>query len=132
MFFCFTQWMNRAEHDRKYNEEHRFLIWAKGTIRRHVHNGYLVIVKARQLAELAEHSSHCPYCGAELWYGPKNGAGSQANSPTLDRVNNENVMLPDNIVIVCHRCVSTKRDRTRAEFVEYCRGVVARYASHFS
>ena len=124
--------MNRAEYDRKYNETHRFLIWAKGTVRRHVDNGYFVVVKVWQLAELAERSDRCPYCGVELWCGPKNGMGSQPNSPTLDRVDNEDVVTSDNIEIVCHRCVSTKRDRTRAELVRYCQGVVARYASHFS
>jgi len=54
-----------------------------------------------------------------------------STSPTLDRVNNEDVIRKDNILILCYKCNATKRDRTLEEFVGYCSAVAKKFYSHF-
>jgi hypothetical protein len=49
----------------------------------------------------------------------------------LDRVDNEDVIRSDNILILCYQCNATKRDRTLKESLDYCRAVAARFHSHF-
>ena len=48
----------------------------------------------------------------------------QPNSPTLDRINNENVITNENIWIICSRCNATKLDRTLSEFIDYCQYII--------
>ena len=48
------------------------------------------------------------------------GTGRNDNSPTLDRVNNENILTLDNTWIICSRCNATKHNRTMKEFINYC------------
>ena len=52
----------------------------------------------------------------------------QSNSPTLDRIENGKLINKNNIMIVCHTCNATKRNRTMVEFVEYCENVVKKFA----
>lgn len=52
-------------------------------------------------------------------------------SPTLDRLDNEEVIRSDNVLILCYKCNATKRDRTLKEFLDYCRVVVTKFHSHF-
>jgi len=51
-------------------------------------------------------------------------------SPTLDRLDNENVIKRDNVLILCYQCNATKRDRTLREFLDYCRAITAKFATH--
>ena len=51
-------------------------------------------------------------------------------SPTLDRLDNENVIRSDNILILCYQRNATKRDRTLEEFLDYCNAVAKKFHSH--
>jgi len=53
-------------------------------------------------------------------------------SPTLDRLDNEKVIRRDNVLILCYQCNATKRDRTLNEFLDYCRAITAKFATHIS
>jgi hypothetical protein len=65
-------------------------------------------------------------CGCKLShdtpYGER-GLIPKTNHPILDRINNETVLRLDNVEIICWKCNSTKLNRTKEEFYEYCRDV---------
>ena len=65
-------------------------------------------------------------CDAVLDWTRKGGK-PHALTPTLDRINNDPFILRDNIQIICHRCNTTKNNRTLVAFVEYCKKIVAKY-----
>jgi 5-methylcytosine-specific restriction endonuclease McrA len=48
------------------------------------------------------------------------------NSPTLDRINNENIVNLDNAYICCCECNRTKSNRTLNGFSEYMKNVLAK------
>ena len=50
-------------------------------------------------------------------------------SPTLDRLDNENVIRSDNVLVLCYQCNATKRDRTLSEFFDYCNAVVTKFVT---
>ncbi len=95
--------------------------WGSSTLYRHRMNGYKILLTHKELLEIIEKTTHCIYCGLELdWKAPR-----KVNVfPSLDRIDNEKVLRKDNVQIVCRRCNVTKRDRTHAEFLEYCNLVV--------
>ena len=97
-------------------------VWAKGTIRNHRKKGIVVLIKDKELAEVAKKSRECSFCGIPLRWGQgKYGRGNIVrNSPTLDRLNNENYMTMDNIALICYSCNTTKGTRTLKEFKDYC------------
>lgn len=49
----------------------------------------------------------CPCCKQTMECG-----GEQSNSPTVDRINNDNGYTLQNIWIICHSCNSIKRNLT--------------------
>jgi len=97
--------------------------WTWRTLLRHRDNGYNVIITKEDLYNLAELTTHCPYCGINLsWDNTK----LSDNSPSLDRIDNEQYLSPDNVEIICARCNRTKSNRTKKEFIEYCKTIVSR------
>ncbi|MFA5379641.1 MAG: hypothetical protein WC455_28040 [Dehalococcoidia bacterium] len=110
----------------EYNESHRRRVWATRTRLMHRTNGFLVNITLDEIHEMAENIENCPICGRELrWLsGHKKVNG---NSPTLDRIHNQNEMNADNVWIICHRCNTTKGDRSMEEFVEYCKNVASKF-----
>ena len=101
--------------------------WAIATLNFHRYRGFEVNITIDALTDLAKNTETCLLCGCELnWsVGAKNGH-AQSNSPTLDRINNEDVLTSDNVQIICHRCNTTKQNRSMKEFVEYCKLVADR------
>lgn len=99
--------------------------WAANCLRSHSKYGIDIKISIDDLANLAHTSTHCRICKTELDYGVGNKDGKmQPNSPTLDRINNENVITNENIWIICSRCNATKLDRTLSEFIDYCQYIV--------
>ena len=109
---------HECERDRKYREENKYLVWAKTTIRCHVRNGFFVIVKVYELAEMAKNTPRCPYCHEELLFGPKETGTLVLNSPTLDRRNNERILTVNNIDIICFRCNRIKGSMPQKAFIK--------------
>lgn len=108
---------------RHFYERRPFYAWAQGTIRHHKDNGIKIEINVKELEELAINTKYCPLCGCEL--KRNNGIGPNNTSPTLDRVNGEKVIKKDNIMIMCHKCNATKRDRSLSEFIQYCEHIVS-------
>jgi 5-methylcytosine-specific restriction endonuclease McrA len=92
---------------------------------------YTTTLTVTELHEIVLSTKVCPICGVELDYkrGKKHG---KDNSPSLDRINNDNIVTKDNVWIICNRCNRTKSDRTLKEFTEYCSMVASKYSSQFN
>lgn len=98
--------------------------WADVTISVHRQKGYDVSDLSIDFVEqLALKTSHCYYCSKELNWNKK-GPGPSHNSPTLDRINNENYLSKENVRIVCCSCNIRKGNFTHLEFIEYCQNIV--------
>lgn len=96
--------------------------WASRTLSSHKSRGHTINISREELIEFLENKTKCELCGRELnWESNKKKI--RQDSPTLDRMNNENVIDIDNIMILCHRCNASKQDRTLKEFVDYCKEI---------
>lgn len=100
--------------------------WCRGVIQSHRRSGYIIKFTAKELSTFVLNTPVCNYCGCKLShdvpYGER-GLIPKTNHPTLDRINNESVLTLDNVEIICWKCNSTKLNRTKEEFYEYCRGI---------
>ena len=94
-------------------------VWAYRTLSQH--GGMHLLDDVRKAAK---RTKFCPICRCELKYcnGPQ-----KANSATLDRIDNMEIVAPDDIWIICRRCNTTKSDRSMAEFVSYCMMVAEKF-----
>lgn len=131
-----TESTRRKEHRAEYKNKdyiwrvnHPFDSWADVSLRSHRKKGSVIEITVKELVGLAKDTPNCIICGCELnWsYGTKGGK-LQSNSPTLDRIDNGEKINKNNIMIVCHSCNATKRNRTMNEFVEYCRMIADKFA----
>lgn len=89
-----------------------------------------MLITSEELYRLACKTDQCYICGRRLNWQLGNKGKGKPDSPTLDRLNNENVLTRDNVVILCYSCNATKRDRSLLEFVEYCGAVATKFHSH--
>jgi hypothetical protein len=110
----------------RWKSEHLFYSWASSTVQGHKRNGNKINFKTRDLMELASKTDSCMICGIKLNW-EKNRRYIQDNSPTLDRINSENILELAGIQIVCHKCNRTKSNRTMEEFIDYCKMIVDKY-----
>jgi hypothetical protein len=103
-------------------------VWAKDAINRHKRNGYNVYITPKELEKIAIETQNCPMCGKELdyLYGNKDNI-RQFNSPSLDRINNENYIDKNNCWIICCSCNVHKSDKTLKEFVLYCEKIYKKF-----
>jgi hypothetical protein len=107
--------------------KHPYRYWARRTLNHHKEL-YSVSFDIDWLEKRASETTVCEFCGVVLRW--PNGAGNRkviANSPTLERINNEQHLTKNNIKIICHRCNVTKQDRTFKEFVRYCKMIATRF-----
>jgi hypothetical protein len=111
---------------RKWKEENPVRAWAGHSISAKKHNSkFTLTLTIEEL--MAKAPTHCPLCGCELIYKSKGiGKSSPINcSPSLDRINNELVVRNDNTWVICHKCNTTKSNRTLQEFINYCTKVAS-------
>jgi hypothetical protein len=99
---------------KEYKIKNRKREWALGTLRNHRKKGNEILINVDQLEELAEETTHCKYCGRKLQWERFKGFTDAV--PTLDRINNENIISIDNIDIICHNCNSAKGKLNINEF----------------
>lgn len=126
--------LSKSEYDKKrYSDNHVEIkqrvsnyrtrnphrIWATNTIRSHKKDGYDVTFTISQLTEIAEKTKCCPICNCILKF--ERGKGYTSNSPTLDRINNDNHMNLINTWIICRDCNMMKGELPMKEFVEKCK-----------
>ena len=114
---------------RRWREENSVRAWATYVRRNHRRDGFKFNATINEIIDFAEcHGGACYYCGIELdySYGTKDGK-IQKNSPSLDRIYNNQVMTLENSQILCSKCNTTKSDRTHDEFVQYCKTIVEKF-----
>jgi hypothetical protein len=85
---------------------------------------------SKELYLLASKTELCFICQTRLNWQLGNKGHMNNKSPTLDRLDNGNVIRSENILILCYQCNATKRDRTLEEFVDYCKEIAKKFHSH--
>lgn len=111
-----------ANYRKHYRKENKVYCWCIDTLHSH-RRKYKVDIVPKELFEIAKITTHCHYCGVELQYGYNKNGHPLRTSPSLDRIDNALFLTLDNIEIICYKCNSTKLDRTKDEFIDYCRMV---------
>lgn len=91
---------------------------------------FIVTLTSEELEQKAASVEYCPICGVKIDYSRKGKGHALPNSPSLDRINNENEVRNDNTQILCYKCNATKSNRTMKEFIEYCSNVVKRFPTY--
>jgi hypothetical protein len=105
---------------RIYWDARRHRLWAINTIRHHKKKHDVRITKD-ELTALAQKVVKCPLCKIKLrWKRDEESGRIVPNSPTLDRVDNGDVITLKDAMIICYRCNSSKGARTLKEFKRYC------------
>lgn len=96
-------------------------VWAHNVIRTHIKCGFIVNITTDELINFIKDQTHCNICGKELHFsvGDKDGK-SNIDSPTIDRIDNEQEMNLNNIQLVCMNCNRRKGADTMEDFIEYC------------
>lgn len=113
----------REKHKIYYSTENGYKRkWVSTSLNSHRRRGYDVRISNQQLYDFIQDKYTCAYCGIVLKW--ESNGGFVDDSPTVDRVDNENYIDMNNIQIICTKCNGTKRNRTHKEFVEYCNNIV--------
>ena len=107
---------------KKWAQDNKFRYWASVARRNHKPKN-IVNITLKELTEIAEYTEICSICKIKLDYSLNKGR-HQYNSPSLDRMNNENYLDIKNVWIICRKCNTTKNNRTVQEFIEYCKTVI--------
>lgn len=102
-----------------------FKFWAIHRLSQHGKN-YKINITSKQLSEMAMNTPTCFYCGATLDYEPYKRKTPRQKA-SLDRKDNGQEINENNISITCLCCNITKRSRTHAEFVEYCKKIAKKF-----
>ncbi len=102
----------KIERDEKKSKS-PFRPWARGTIRGHLERGFTIKFSINELIKIAEKVTKCPFCKKEIcWMKSK----TKPDSPTLDRLENNQDLTLKNIDIICHECNCVKKNRTVNEY----------------
>jgi len=97
-------------------------LWANGTMGSHKRRGFIVTITRDQLVDIAKKTTHCSICGCKLkWEKHK---GMTCDSPTLDRIHNEQELNTDNIWIVCNQCNAMKGETTMKDLINKCKRIL--------
>lgn len=109
------------EYQREWRNKYPEKFWAEHAINSKKRDSrFTVTLTVKELMDKIVYK--CPLCGKELYYGSK-GTGYarvQDNSPSLDRIDNEDIVSNDNTWIICLKCNASKSNRTLQEFIDYC------------
>jgi hypothetical protein len=111
---------------RRWDKQHPERRWAISSIHSHKKRRSCKIeMTLDELADIAERTKTCEYCGNELIY--IDTKGNKNNWPSLDRINNKMPITKQNAEIICYRCNTAKSDRTQKEFVDHCIKVAQKF-----
>ena len=113
------------ENYKRYKAANPKRVWAEHSVNAKRRDPrFTVTLTIEQLEVKATHTTHCPICGCELQYGQKQKRAPIPCSPSLDRLDNEDLVANENTWIICYKCNQTKSNRTYEEFIEYCKIVI--------
>lgn len=104
---------------------HRY--WSRYVLNNHKHNGYDIQLSVDELTNIAKQTDICPICGKLLVYNNGTNKKQSLDSPSLDRINNENILTVDNTWIICLECNNLKSVKPLADFVKFCDMVATKF-----
>jgi len=104
---------------------------ASQSLKNHRLNGNITEITIDELTKLYDDAKYCPICGVKLKSNDNGKTHPIRTSPSIDRIDNEKTLTVNNVWILCHKCNSTKLDRTMKEFYDYCKGVTEKFKSEF-
>ena len=120
----------RKEYEREYARTRSKRRWSHARLASHRRRGFKVFIIGKELFQLASGTDSCFVCGCALDWQLGNKGSWKSNSPTLNRLDNGDIVTKENVAILCYRCNATKRDRSLGEFVAYCNDVAIKFYSH--
>ncbi len=118
---------NIERKKKEYKETHPKQTWCQSTLSTHKRRKISINITADELFNYVKNIENCEFCGEKLDWKLGDKKHIQKNSPTLDRLNNENYIDLKNIKVLCSKCNATKRDKTFKEFVDYCKTIANKY-----
>lgn len=101
------------------NKLERVKSWAASTLRRHKLKGFIIKITLQELIDYAMMIDNCEYTNVKLDWFAKDKPNK--NSPSLDRIDNEQDIRIDNIRIVCKLVNTMKQNLTLQEYVKHCK-----------
>ena len=118
----------RKKASRKKYEDNPYKAWAVNTRSYHESKGIQFYIRLDELERAARIHDKCMICDQSLYYGKKTNGIKQDNSPYLDRLNNEDYVDNNNVLLVCARCHGAKKGLTLREFLNYCKYIINRFS----
>jgi hypothetical protein len=107
------------------DKSRRVRAWAISTLGDHKRKGFNVLITVDELCKYAMTIDNCEYTDEPLnWFSQ---GRPTANSPSLDRLNNEDVLNIDNIRIISYKMNAMKRDLTFKDYIKHCKFMVDKF-----
>lgn len=94
----------------------------KAALYNHSRIGHKIEVTIDEALTIYMATDTCRYCGCELV--PRQG-GIKDTTPSIDRIDNGDVLTKDNIQYICQACNRTKGAHSHTEYMAYLRQMVA-------
>ena len=114
---------------KKWQFQNPIKYWCRYVLHNHRNKGFDIRIDKSELEELAIQTTHCPICNVPFTYNNGTNGRQRTNSPSLDRIDNEDILTIDNVWIICLGCNTTKYNKSMKQFVEYC-SMVSRKFKH--
>jgi len=111
-----------SESMNKWKIKNPIYYWIHQSRDKHKRNGFDVRFTTKELFEKIKGVTHCPYCGIELDFRPTRDK-ELCHRPTLDRINNENIMTLDNVQVLCYNCNTSKGSMPHDEFMNFIKRI---------
>jgi len=108
------------ESSRKWRKNNPERTWVNNTLSHHSYRGYIITITKEELEQMLKSTKTCIYCGRELHYSYGDRKTAKSDSPTLDRIDNEQELTKENVQIICKECNTAKGSKPHDVFVEYC------------
>lgn len=107
---------NRANH----TFEQRLREKIGQSLRQHKLKGIDIIGSNKEF--MHTYTGHCALCGEEFDLF----ADDRRHKGSIDRINNDSYMTPDNIQWLCYSCNTGKQDMTNEEYIAKCKRIIER------
>lgn len=124
-----VEWKKRRkELDHAKRIENPYKFWARDTINGHrIKKEHEINLSEEYLETLLRKTTKCPICDVDLVLGIGTGMHSSA-SPSLDRIDNTDILNQGNTWIICRKCNVMKQNVPMEDYIKYCKRIVDRFS----
>ena len=119
-----ASYIRRKDKSRSLNP---YRYWTQHSLANHRKKGFDVQITVDQLEALAKASSNCRICERLFNWSDRTCQGHM-NGPSLDRINNGQILSLDTTQIICGQCNITKGNMSMHEFVNYCKTIADKWS----